>query len=814
MSRTGQDIVDLLTQSVSELVARGAFENGWTFRPTQKAALEAYDEFLKREDLSAEDKLKGFFEIPTGVGKTAVFGAIIAGIYKICAERGEEFSTTIAVPTNNLVDQTFDEITEVSPSLKGLVGRYDGRRKESDKPITVTTYDSLITLLEAGIKSAENTDMLVSDEGHRGTSDRRVETMFDAYDSQTGHSTARVAVTATSRFDEDKTVQHSHVNEIFSRPIADCIKAGELAEYISTQFYLIRAVREDEGLVGEFSAAAIPSEERQAMRKEAWNRRMLTILRDGTDKVTDDPLTDNKSAFFVSDTAHADRMEALLNADPVLQERAKAKDLKGVAVSIHSNLSNTVNRQRMKDFKAGKYLVATGDSQFKEGYDDPELKNIFDFPRSSLVDKGQIVGRGARRWHNEAKERYEGMTFIDSVVYVGDSDPDEDRRLREVAIENAILASEILDGVFALREGSHYEPPSNPTPSTGGGAGLFPDDVNVEEYTSLEELHLIESERDQIIAEATSLHITEDMRAKLHAEIARTRVGEKQLLNLGNDALPPFRLTANKIYTWKTGAAVTAKPSHWEWVMSQYSNLDSRIQVTDEMRAKLASEIKRTGVGSVVFFKSNDDTPEDFIERTIERLKNGKTTNISQKSWDYIVSRYETMPDKNYIVTITEDMRNHLNAEMGRVVSGSMGYTIEKLLASEDTPEGLTKDTVKRWKSGKTKTAERERWDWLHNKLKATPSLLELTNSMRSQLSREQERTQTSTMQISRIASFPEGLNTKLIERWKSGAAKMVEPDKWNWVLDTYAALPTKSIQPARERDKVYAEYDNSLDNG
>ena len=86
-------LLGYMQEAVSYLLKRGSFESGDTFKPTQKEALEAYDVFLNDNARSSHSRLKGYFEIPTGIGKTAIFVGIVGAAHKIAKANGEELKT-------------------------------------------------------------------------------------------------------------------------------------------------------------------------------------------------------------------------------------------------------------------------------------------------------------------------------------------------------------------------------------------------------------------------------------------------------------------------------------------------------------------------------------------------------------------------------------------------------------------------------------------------------------------------------------------------------------------------------------------------
>ena len=107
-------LLGYLRKSVDDLLTRGAFDNGLFFRRTQREALEAYRKYLN-QDLPENELLVGFFEVPTGSGKTAVFAALTDRLHRIAATEGEEFKSIIVTPTLRLIDQTYKSLQSYTP---------------------------------------------------------------------------------------------------------------------------------------------------------------------------------------------------------------------------------------------------------------------------------------------------------------------------------------------------------------------------------------------------------------------------------------------------------------------------------------------------------------------------------------------------------------------------------------------------------------------------------------------------------------------------------------------------------------------------
>ncbi len=495
-----EQLLRYLQQGVNDLLEQGAFDNGWEFKLTQNEALRAYKNFLNDERLTPEQRLKGYFEIPTGVGKTAIFIGIIAAAHKAAFRDGEELKTAIVVPTVQLLEQTRKAFELFAPQLHNQIGLYGGGRRSLSHPLTIMTYDAWYDLSQSGKISSENIDILISDEAHRGTSERRIENIKGIFNALT----AQIAFTATAHFDEEKSVEASHEREIFYKPMREAIKAGELCSYVQSQRAVIRVEPSDYMLSEAFTKATEGDQikYRRALRQRAWNDFAVKAFREGRDERTGDLLTDNQAGFFVDGTQQADELEELLNADSELQRRATEQGKKGVAVSIHSYMSPKEQKRRFEAYLRGEYMAVIGDEKFKEGFDHPPMKTIIDYPHSSVVDKLQILGRGARQWWNEAKQRYEGLTVIDTAIYIGSPDEKENEQLKNNALRYSVSVKDVLEesAVFADDEESWF-----PKGRGGYGSGrrgyghyVFADNPNIEYITDLEEIYALEQAIDKI----------------------------------------------------------------------------------------------------------------------------------------------------------------------------------------------------------------------------------------------------------------------------------------------------------------------------
>jgi len=731
---------------------------------------------------------------------------------KIAQENNDDLRVMVVVPTNQLVDQSKEDFELFAPSTLDNIGLYDSNRKTLTKAFTITTYNSWFDLAAEGKIGSHNIDILISDEAHRGTSERRVEAIEGTFDDE---RTVQLAFTATAHFDEEKSVEASHEREIFYKSLPQSIREGELCPYVQSQRYVIRAEIPDE-LKEAFEIASETGDGqfKRRIKQKAWNKRVHTIFREGRDERTGDLLSDNQAGFFVDGIKQADELEVMLNADPVLQARAKEQGREGVAVAIHSKLSPTEQDNRYKAYKRGEYMAIIGDEKFKEGFNHPPMKSLFDYPHGSLVDKVQILGRGARKWWNELKQRNEGMTIIDTVVYLGDDDKEVNDSNREEALYRAVSVKSILDGSHALSEVPDDEEfVKVKGPNTGGGIGgsLFPDDADIEEYTTLESLYELEEEVSKIAKEIDDarrdfsdyISITAKMRKHLHREAKRTGFGSKKIMN---DLVDDVQISVSIIEGWKSGLISSASKSDWHKLINAYAKLpngeEPLIPITDEMYKALTDQVERTGVLQGKILKTKG-SPEGLTAYKVKHWRSRFVKSALKSHWDWLIAQYALLPDakqakkeqEKNAVTITPKMR----ADLIYLIKTS-GMSIQRLFKEQTPPEGLTKSRVQYW-TERAVSAPKNQWNWVQAQYKKAPVVrVVLDDNTVKKLEDEIERTGVSVFSIFKERSLPEHLrNGKKITSLKNQRTALVRD--WNDIMRAYASLPDKGAKPSATDD-------------
>ena len=328
-----EQLLKYMIRGVESLIQQGKFPGGQEYRQSQIDALHAYHEHMTRTDLSLDERLQFIFEIATGIGKTPLEVAIIHMAQVHARQDGQVLKAALVVPTELLMDQTYDEAAKFTPDMVANIGRYGGDFRELDFDTTIIISASFLRLVESGKINSDTHQIIVSDEGHNETSERRVDATHTFFDDRT----LRLSVTATGDYDEEKSVSLTHGAHRFERPFTEGVKLGELSSYYRTQLHLIRVA--PPSVEEELEAAANGVDRlKYEMRKKAWRKFVVEHFATGYDDQTGDPLSDNYAGFYGADTLHVDDTVIDANNHPLLRRKAEAMGLKGVAVGIHSHM--------------------------------------------------------------------------------------------------------------------------------------------------------------------------------------------------------------------------------------------------------------------------------------------------------------------------------------------------------------------------------------------------------------------------------------------------------------------------------------------
>lgn len=304
---------------------------------------------------------EGYIKLPTGAGKTVVFSKMADAL---------GLRTLIVVPNKNLVGQTVDELEEFAPGREvGVV--YSDEKKDFDKELTVTTYQSLVPALESGGFKPEDYGLLVLDEAHRSLSEGRSEAAAAFAGS------LRIGFTATPKFSEERDVAKVLNHEIYRLDVKEAAERGILSPFrclfVKTGVKL-DGVKMTQGEDGpDYDAADL----QRAVNVAARNKKAVDLYKEGFDGKT--------AVAYCAGVEHAKDLAAMLNESGVAAE------------AIHGGTSAEDRKAIFARYKSGETKVLCNADLLIEGFNEPRAEVCLNLrPTASKVAAEQRAGRVLR----------------------------------------------------------------------------------------------------------------------------------------------------------------------------------------------------------------------------------------------------------------------------------------------------------------------------------------------------------------------------------------------------------------------------------
>lgn len=208
---TQTDLLDRACQGLDKYISDFYAREAGVGRTLRDRQMPAFEEV---RNLFAQGKDKGYVKLPTGVGKTVLFSEII---------EATGLNTMVVVPTTILISQTGDALSRFAPDIS--YGRVFTNVRELGEQVTITTYSSLVAGLRRGFINPENYQLLVLDEGHRGLSKLRA----DSINQFPG--VLKLGFSATPSFSPSKNLGELLENKIYEMNIGEAVEQGMLAPF-------------------------------------------------------------------------------------------------------------------------------------------------------------------------------------------------------------------------------------------------------------------------------------------------------------------------------------------------------------------------------------------------------------------------------------------------------------------------------------------------------------------------------------------------------------------------------------------------------
>jgi superfamily II DNA or RNA helicase len=326
------------------------YTNGGILRKRQIDIFEDLYNFV------LEGKTYGKIILPTGVGKTILFLEFIKAL---------NLPSLIVVPTQNLVDQTGEKITQFNPDLE--FGKIYAKAKELERQVTIITYDSLVIGLKVGTVNLDDYKVLILDEAHTSLSELRQE----AISRFKNENKLILEFTATDKYSNDKKLTSETIHEM---QIVEAVEVGLLSPFscvfaqVDTDLSNVSMYKNGEYNEVEFM---------KVVRKASVNQNCVKFYK----KYFDEKV----AMVFVANIEQGEDLEDLFN-----QQYGY-----GYATSFNGYTKN--DEAMFRNLKNGKTKIVIGVAKLATGFDLPEASVCLNlYPTASVVRATQRGGRVLR----------------------------------------------------------------------------------------------------------------------------------------------------------------------------------------------------------------------------------------------------------------------------------------------------------------------------------------------------------------------------------------------------------------------------------
>lgn len=343
-------------------------ENGTKLKEEQMTIFKTMRDFLE------QGGTEGYVKVPTGVGKTVLFSKFI---------EATDLKTLIVVPTQLLVNQTGDRLSQHAPEID--YGKIYADAKEHGRHVTVTSYDSLVRKLEDGTLKPEEYDLLILDEAHRGLSDKRQDAI------RKFEKALKIGFTATPKFSENKQVSSLLNTEIYNMKIREAVREGLLSPFSA---YIVKTDVDLSNVSISSTGEYNPNELDKAINTNSRNLAAVELY--------ERAFSGQTSVAYCVSINHAEN----------LAEEFKKR---GINAAVISGKHTKKEQEKIQQqFKSGEIQVLCNADLLIEGFDEPKASVCLNLrPTLSGVIAEQRGGRVLRiNPDNPSKHAYI-VDFID-----------------------------------------------------------------------------------------------------------------------------------------------------------------------------------------------------------------------------------------------------------------------------------------------------------------------------------------------------------------------------------------------------------------
>lgn len=342
---------------------------------------------------------RGYIELPTGSGKTAIFSTLVNVLSRSLPNTDKKLKALVLVPNLDLVSQTVGKdgqrgFSQFAPDMN--VTEYHGLKKDLSGDTVVMSYQSLTRAVEQGVITKQDFDLVICDEAHRALGDKTRKALEEIADDK-----LLLGLTASPEF-KKRHVNSLFVEKVHSLDLRETIEMGLLN---SVRCFAITSEEEIETLkYGEFS-----DEELAGLIENEWRNQKAVQF---TKAFVEHGQSGIISCIPGQNTKHAADMAHAISQELVLDKStAELRRIKAMAVS-----GNSKDRQAIYDaFERGEIDVLTYVDVLTEGWDSTRAKFLINLrPTTSPVSAIQRLGRILRK-SEDSTEVATVIEFIDKT---------------------------------------------------------------------------------------------------------------------------------------------------------------------------------------------------------------------------------------------------------------------------------------------------------------------------------------------------------------------------------------------------------------
>ena len=384
--------------------------------------------------LNSDNGRRGYINMPTGSGKTAVFVELIEALAGH-PEAGEKaaIKTLVLVPSIDLIYQTVGQPTKEGEEPQGFqkfapnlnVTTYFGDNKDLSGDVVVMTYDSLITLGAAGKISENMFDLVIADEAHTTLGPQTRTTM--AALMRQSRDGLLIGFSATNEYsqEEERQVRSVFGPEIHRLGLREAIQRGILSpvdwDYFQTDPDTLDDFRGRLLAGSDYSPALL-----KRLNNDARNRKAVEYVKRALESGRQ-TLVSCLPVNGQTGERHIETMAELITAaniqmpklDPQTGQPIPGEFVTAVTRVIDGRMSGEERLKILADYRAGQIHALTFVDILKEGVDLPDAKALINLrPTRSPVLAKQRLGRvlrnnGQRAWVVEFRDSLGNITPYD-----------------------------------------------------------------------------------------------------------------------------------------------------------------------------------------------------------------------------------------------------------------------------------------------------------------------------------------------------------------------------------------------------------------